>query len=425
MSERLPIIAVTGTKGKTTVVSVIDVILQKLGNHTLRVDTKGHYINGEKRSTLQDSLDTWGLVPSVAPGRYLYETKASMFNSNGAAILESSLGSSTLSGMGYARHSVGVFLNVFEDHIGSTERIKSQQDILKAKSFIFERIRIDGWAVVNADDKHTVTALKKINPKYNISIIPFGINFKYFNAKKHLEDGGLLVTVKNKYVVLKTKTSESKIASLENIPWTFNGNFEPSVYNLMAAMSAVIANNNGNVPKGIQKATEAVRLDPNEGRLIVYKNEKNVTIVADFAHEKKSLIEIAKLARSLKAKNSKVLGVVRLAYDRTDELIEDTGKAIANEYDTLIVYDKIDGHFRKPKEKLHGKFTQTTGRISEIFASAIRSKNSNCERIIREDYALKRASEIAKSGDVVIHIVNDDIARSNEFIKKYFNAELV
>ena len=126
------VVAVTGTKGKTTVVTVLAEVLRALTKKdTIHVTTTGHFVNGERRSTLDESLATWGLVPSVCPGRYLYESLS--FKERGVAVLESSLGSSSINGMGYSWHEVGIFLNVFKDHIGNSSRIKSQADILKAK----------------------------------------------------------------------------------------------------------------------------------------------------------------------------------------------------------------------------------------------------------------------------------------------------
>jgi hypothetical protein len=72
-AKRVPRVSVTGTKGKTTTVSVIAEVLQKLNHNVLKVDTTGHFINGKRKSDLESSKALWGLVPSVSPGRYLYE----------------------------------------------------------------------------------------------------------------------------------------------------------------------------------------------------------------------------------------------------------------------------------------------------------------------------------------------------------------
>jgi cyanophycin synthetase len=219
----IPIICVTGTKGKTTTVAIIHDILRALGKNTLKVDTTGHFINGQRRSTLDDSKETWRLVPSVCPGRYLWEFHADPnLRNNGVAILESSLGSSSLSGMGYSYHDVGVFLNVFEDHLGSSERIKSRADIAEAKEFIFKRLtKNNGYAVFNADDKLVCEQLKKLpgDIKCDHILIPCGIDFSHFDLKQHLDTGGVVITMNEKNeIIMRSSQQNIIIANLKNIP---------------------------------------------------------------------------------------------------------------------------------------------------------------------------------------------------------------
>lgn len=69
-------VVITGTKGKTTVSYIVDQALLHLNKNTIRVDTTGHFVNGERKSTLEESKEIWGLVPTVCPGRFLWELKA-------------------------------------------------------------------------------------------------------------------------------------------------------------------------------------------------------------------------------------------------------------------------------------------------------------------------------------------------------------
>lgn len=422
----VPIISVTGTKGKTTTVAVIDDVLRKLHKNTLKVDTTGHFVNGERKSTLEDSKKVWRLVPSVAPGRYLWEFFAHPeLVEGGVAVLECSLGSSSMRGMAYGYHTVGVFLNVFEDHIGSSARINSKDDIAVAKSFIFSKLTRGGYAVFNADDEYVTKTLRVI-PEYDepIQLLPCGITFEHFDIQTHLSAGGVALTVNAEHhVVLRTNEGDTSLVDLRNIPWTFNGTFAPSVWNILSAVGALYAFYQGDLPDGFKEIVESVRLDPYGGRLTLLRNENNVTILADYAHEKVSLSLVGELARTQTANDGNVIGVVRLAHDRSDELMQETGRAIASHYDTFVVYDKIDGHFRKARYA--ARFPQIVGRTSEIFANAIQSVNPQTERILREDEAIARAAEIAKPGDVVVVIVNDDIERSINFIKDSFKAEFV
>ena len=117
------------------------------------------------------------------------------------------------------------------------------------------------------------------------------------------------------------------------------------------------------------------------------------------------------------------MGVFRLAYDRPDSLVAETAEVIASSYDAVVIYDKIDGFWRQAKKT--SSFPQIVGRTSQVMYDAAVEVNSNTTRIIREDEAIEYAAKIAKPGDIVIVIVNDDIARSLEFIKQSFNAELI
>lgn len=421
----IPIISVTGTKGKTTTVAVIADVLRALEHNVLKVDTTGHFVNGERRSTLEDSKKTWRLVPSVCPGRYLWEFHANReLTENGVAVLECALGSSSTSGLGYRFHSVGVFLNVFEDHIGSSDRIQSRADIVTAKQFVFSRlIRQDGYAIFNADDEYVTGALTEL--PVGTTLVPVGLTFEAFDIDSHLKDGGVALTIDaDKQIVLRTKTKDTVIADLRLIPWTFDGQFVPSIWNLLSAAGALYGFYKGSLPAGFREALEAVRLDPYGGRLTLLRSSAGVTVLADYAHEKVSLALVARLARTRIGPNGRVIGVVRLAHDRTDELIQDTGKTIASEYDELIVYDKIDGVLRKATAR-GSRFKEIEGRTSKIFTTAIASVNPHVTRIVREDEALAYAAQAAQPGDVVVAIVNDDIERSIGFIKAMFKAEFV
>ncbi|MEK7603141.1 MAG: Mur ligase family protein [Patescibacteria group bacterium] len=425
-TDNLPIVAVTGTKGKTTVVKVLAQVLRGLGKNVMHVDTTGHFVNGVRRSTLDDSKRIWSLVPSVGPGRYLYEFfQNPQLLEDGIAVLESSLGSSNLSGMGYRSHKVGVFLNVFEDHMGSSDRLKTQQDIADAKQFIFERLDDEGFAIVNADDKLVVGKLAVIPEDVSYRIIACGLNFSAISQHEVLKQGGWVVTIENDQVIVKHAKSKKALLNVKDVIWTFNGKFLPSVYNLLFVVGASLGAFDGDLPLNFIPALKNSRLDPNDGRLVVFRSEKGVKIIADYAHEKQSLSQVGDLAKTLVTNNGRVIGVIRFAHDRTNEILQVTAKEIVKHFDSFIVYDKIDGHFREAKKIRNKRFTQKVGYISQVVYDALKLKTDNVERILREDKALERAAEIAQPGDVVVHIVNDDIERSMEFIKTAFGAKLI
>ncbi|MDK2899326.1 MAG: UDP-N-acetylmuramoyl-L-alanyl-D-glutamate--2,6-diaminopimelate ligase [Patescibacteria group bacterium] len=424
-------ITITGTKGKTTVSSILALVLGCSENTVLNVNTVGVYVNGNLIVDRVTSQLIWGIVPTIAPGRFLYllhdmdisANKDRNFEGvNGVAILEASLGCSTLSGLGYNSHDVGIFINVFEDHLGSRSDLNTRDDIGKSKSFVFSRIKRGGYAVFNADDDVVCANLCKC--KKGVNLIPFGVNFDYFDIEKHLRNNGVALTIKDQDVILMHGTGIEKLFCFSDITWMFNGLFLPSIYNLLAIVGALIGYNDGFISTELINAVCNSKLDPYGGRLTILESDNGVKLITDYAHEKVSLSEIAKLANKLTDANGRVIGVIRLAYDRTDELIIETGEVIATFYDDIIVYDKIDGYFRKAQQKV-GRFKQVEGRTSEMLFNAIVKTNKNVTRVVREDEAIMFANKIAKPGDVVVIIVNDNIDRSIGFIKDIFKAKFV
>lgn len=418
----MEIITITGTKGKTTVTRALAHIIHESGRNTLRVDTDGHYINEKQKSDLNFSKEIFNTVPPVSPGKYLIEMKN--YLPNFTAILEASLGSSASPGIGYSSHKVGIFTNVYEDHIGVTGRLKNKRDIAQAKRFIFKRIGDNGYAVFNADDRYVCGELKYIPKVRNVNLIPFGYDFKYFDLKKHLKKGGVAITEKDGYIVLISKGNERKILKTADISWTFMGFYKSSILNIMAIVGGLYGCKNGRISSSLIKTLKKYKLDQDGGRLTLLEGRNNIKVIVDFAHEKFSLREIGKLGK--KMAKGKTIGVLRLAPDRTDKMIYETGQFIANNFSDIIIYDKIDGIVRDKYIGKLQKIKRYVGDVSSIFYEGVKNKKrfGILERIIVEEEAVIRASELAKPGDVVIVICGDDHKRTIGYVKKYFNAKL-
>ncbi len=420
----MKIISVTGTKGKTTVVRALDFVLAKSGIRTLRVDTDGHYINGKQKSTLEESKKLFMLVPTVCPGKYLLDARK--MYPDFTAVFETAIGSSASAGLGYGLHQIGIFTNILEDHLKASKRLQTRMDLAKAKRFIFNRIDVDGTVVFNADDKYVCSQIGAV-PKFRkpVYFLPAGFDFKYFDLKKHLKSGGEYVTVEDGWVVVKNDKKTNKIIAVDEIVWTFNGAFRPSIFNLMFIIGGIYVHNGGRVTDKNKKYLKQYRFDKFGGRLTLLENRKGVKILVDYAHEKFSLEEVAKLGKAIA--KEKVMGVVRLAPDRQDEVIYETGEYIANKYDDLIVYDKIDGVVRKEYKGRKSFFNRKIGEVSKIFYKGIKEnkKTGQVERIIREDLAIKRASKISKEGDLVVVICGDDHKRTVKLVQKYFKAKFI
>ncbi len=403
------IISVTGTKGKTTVVRLLDSAYRTTKRPTLLVDTHGHYLDGKRKSTLKDGVKLYDLVPSVCPGRFLYELKD---KNNSVAILEMSIGSSALPGMGYRAHDIGVLTNIFEDHIGS--RLKSRRALAREKGRLFARVKLDGALVFNADDVLVVEQLKKVKSETerNLTLIPVGLDFSAFDLDDHLSRGGKAITWKDHKVLVLTKEGQTKLFETNKISWIFEGYYLPSVYNLLFAVACIfVEQGQKRIPKLMQEALINYSADEKkEGRLLRYKyKKKNVDIIVDYAHEKFSLKAIGNLASHISKR--KTIGVIRFAVDRTDKQLRNYSREIANVFDTVVVYDKVDGVTRQPLKDLRKKWHRDVGEVSAIVFDEIKkhtSKQNSVYRVIPENKALEKALSLSEEGDVIVHIFGND-----------------
>lgn len=423
------IVLITGTKGKTTVSCLLDSILLRLNTNkeTIRVSTEGLFLNNKQRSTSESSYNIYGFAPTVCPGRYLFNL--SSFSQerldNTVAILETSLGSGNACGTGVGYCDIGIWTNVFEDHLGSSEKTETREGIAELKSVVFSQIKEGGYAIFNACDKLICSKVEKINKK--AIIIPCYDETKevFYDLKKHLKNGGMALVLQGTRIVKKTQNSEQIIYDTSQSPLTFDGQFKPSMLNLLLVFGAIYAIHDGHFPKGLKDVVDCVRFDPYGGRLTLLKAKKGTTIIADYAHEVESLQSVGELAKSIAERNGgKTIAVIRLPYDRTDKQISKTGRNISKSFDKFIIYDKIDGYWRKAnKHNRNPRFVQKAGRIAKLLGIAISKHNKDTKVIIREDKAIEFASKNAQENDVVVIIVNDNIHRSIDWIREKFDAK--
>ncbi|MCX6728316.1 MAG: Mur ligase family protein [Candidatus Saccharibacteria bacterium] len=404
IKSNYPIITVTGTKGKTSVARMLDFALGKNFEQVLRVDTDGAYINGSLIFSDDESRDRWGYTPTNCPGRFL----ALISDKSNISILESTVFSSK-TGLGYKAHDIGIFTNVFEDHLGGTKMLKTVEDIAKHKSFVLKSIKKGGTAIYNGDDDLVVSQLSVIKP---------GVNRIAVTKKRTQNSDGAVcyISEKNLEIIVSGKTVLKLV--LNDFHW-LQINHGPSLYNFAFVVSALFS------LLSKEKFNSSINLlsdytyDPAGGRMVQLKIADGPRVILDFAHEKQSLIEIAKYARSLVGNDNSVVGVVRLAPSRTAELIDDTAKSIVPSFDKFIVYDMVDGFLRKAGVvKGFANKKEEVGYISKLFYGFLHKYGAkSVKRIIREDEAIAAAISDAKQNDVVIYIVSGDSRRSFEFLK--------
>lgn len=408
------IVAVTGTKGKTSLIRLLEFALLGLHENVLRVDTSGAYYNQKLCFSDDESRQIWGYAVTNAPGRFL----AIKGKEPGIALLECTLFSAH-TGLAYKAHDIGVFTNVYEDHIGSFASIRTKQDIANMKGFVFSRTKADGTVIYNADDEHVTTQLSKVpSGAKRIAVSMQGHSAPEADYNIHYLDGDVIITDATSKILQRIDATK--------MPWFEAGYLPIASLTLFAFAVLFVVCDEETFTKavGLLKKYE---FDPEGGRMVKVRLRNGALAILDYAHEKVSLHEVSQYAKTLVAPNGKVIGVLRLAPSRTEELINDTATHIYNDYDEFVIYDKVDGHLRQPKKiKGYKSKQEETGKVAELFEKALLAAGaSRVHKVIREDKALEEAVNLSCKGDVIVYIVGDDSARSRQFIQQFQSKEEV
>lgn len=417
------IVSITGTKGKTSTAQMLDAVLRSMNSEVLRVDTAGHYVNGERRSTLDDSKRVWGLLPTRVPGRYLWEyAKGGQLSQDGFAVLESSIGCAE-SGLGYKQHYVGVFLNVFDDHLGSRPRLQTRQDIAREKaSIVFDNVAANGFVVFNADDPLVVEQYKIFQKKRpDVTGVLVSASEPLIEPQEHVAGGGVSLIRQGRDVVLYDRESKRQvICDLNMIAPTFQGAYKPAIYNVLFTTGAVYALHGGYIPEDYRAAVENFRFAETSGRMTRLYMQNGAELLVDYAHESVSLSALSELAHSLRKPNGKLIGVVRLGYRKEGEsLVKKASEIIGKNFDEVIVYDKFD---YDGVDKDNAIKLQQAKEASRVLIEVLKSHSVPVCYIAREQHAIAAVNDSIGPDDLGVIIVNDNPEQSLYWIKQCLGA---
>jgi len=392
------IVCVTGTKGKTTTSRLISNIVKTKYKNVLLTDTHGCYLNLEKVIGNSDSKKIWGIkYPTVCPGRFLYLLKD---KKNSIAVLESSIGSAHTKGSGYGLHDVGVLTNSFEDHMGRSF-IKTKKDILNSKTLIaFGSNKKGSHIVFNYEGDISTSIVERYRKEKELHVT--AVTLKQKNVPKLSKLGyGIIYTNSDGYIYhLSTENTERRIIATKDVPMSFRGTFEPSIYSSMLAIGACI-DMPGMSLKNIASGLTSFKDKSVEARMNMYYSKKEgVHVIFDFAHEIRSLTAVANFSNY--QKKGKSIGVFALPLDRKDAQIIDYAKKMKNLFDITIIYDisdsKINDHNMAEGRKC--------GDVSNMIFDILNKKNSNKHKVIKitsEIEAFSKAVELSEKGDIITH----------------------
>lgn len=369
----IPIVAITGTNGKTTTTRLIRHTLAAMGLNVGMTCTSGIYVGNE---CIQKG-DTTG---PVSAGIILSHKKVE------AAVLETARGGIVRKGLGYDLADVGVLVNISDDHLG-LDGINTLEELADTKALVLEAVKADGYAVVNADDGMTPYILNRLKSK----VIMFGRTASNPLLKKHCKSPeSIAVYVRDNFVWMMKNGRKEPVICLEDIPITFNGLVECNIENSLAAISALIGLK---VPmeiikQGMSSFRPDIELNP--GRFNIFEMGA-YRVMVDYSHNIAGYSAVIKFIQKVKAK--RLVGIIGMPGDRKDSNIREVGSLCAKAFDRIYVKEDID---------LRGRKNGEVAALLEGSILAAGAKKENLEVVLNETAALEKAMLDAQPGDLII-----------------------
>ncbi|NHZ40730.1 cyanophycin synthetase [Massilia aquatica] len=314
---RIPVVAVTGTNGKTTTVRLIAHLLTAGGLRTGMTNTDGVYIEGRRI----DSGDCSG--PRSARNVLLHPDVD-------AAVFETARGGLLREGLAFDRCQVAVVTNIGAgDHLG-LNYITTVEDLAVLKRVIVQNVADSGVAVLNANDPAVVGMANNCRG----SVTFFTADCGHPVMSTHRAQGQRVVYVDGATLVAAQGKIEHRIA-LAEVPITRGGSIGFQVDNVMASVAAAwaVGTSWDDIRTGL--ASFANESDNAPGRFNVF-NYRGATVIADYGHNPDAILALVGAVESMPAKRRSV--VISGAGDRRDEDIRQQTEILGAAFDDVLLY---------------------------------------------------------------------------------------
>jgi cyanophycin synthetase len=378
---RIPLVALTGTNGKTTTARMVAHILKMNGERVGLTTTDGIYIDGQ--------LYMKGDMTGPWSARVVLKDPTV-----DSAVLETARGGILREGLGFDRCDVGAVLNVTSDHLG-LRGVETIEQLAEIKRLIVEVVRDDGASVLNADDELTVRMAEKAEGKIVYFSMHGGESASDL-VKQHIADGGTAVVlqpgVRGEMLAIYDDEQYIPLLWTHLIPATLEGKARHNVANALAAAAICYARGVSveNIRQGLRTFATSFYLTP--GRLNVF-DEHPFRVIVDYAHNPAAVEALSDLVQRLRPNYRRVLGVVAAPGDRRDQDIREVGAIAGRTFDLLVLKEDNDRRGRKQ------------GTIAALLHDAAREAGMRPDRMITvldELEAVRHALSLAEPDDLVV-----------------------
>ncbi|OUR91559.1 cyanophycin synthetase [Flavobacteriales bacterium 34_180_T64] len=388
----IPIIAISGTNGKTTTTRLIAHIAKMKGYRVGYTTSDGVYI--------QNRLLMTGDCTGPASAEFVLKDPTVNF-----AVLECARGGLLRAGLGFSKCDVAVVTNVAADHLG-LKGIHTIEQLAKVKGVVPETVLPDGYAILNADDDLVYDMRRTVD--CNVALFSMDENNPRIKALQRLN--GITAIYENGYVTICRGEWKMRLMKAENIPLTYGGKAKFMIQNVLAAVLA--AHVQGISIEDMKAALETFIPSASQtpGRLNLFKFN-DFTILLDYAHNPAGMRALQNFIEELDA--TVVVGIIAGIGDRRVEDNNEMGSIAAEMFDEIII---------RQDKRLRGK---TEEELIKMLDDGIKMKDPKKKTTIipSEKEAIIYAVNNAVKGSLIV-LCSDVIPDALELVQQLKQDEL-
>jgi len=389
-SCRIPIVAITGTNGKTTTTRLMAHMVKNSGYKVGYTTSDGIYI--------QDNLIEKGDTSGPSSAEVVLKDPTVEF-----AVLETARGGILRSGLKFSHCDIGIITNIEEDHLGLSD-INTLEDLARVKAVVVNSVKRNGWAILNAEDKYCV----KIAEDLDCKVAYFSLSEQNNVIVEHCRKGGIAAVYENGYITIKNGNWKTRIEKAVNVPLTLNAKAKFMIANtLTATLAGYLSGFKADtIKKSLSTFIPSATQTP--GRMNIF-NFKKFKVLIDFAHNPHGYLGIESYLKSVDSPYK--IGIISGVGDRRDNDIRECGAIAARMFDHIII---------RQEKHLRGR---TEENIISLISEGIRSENADMtyEVIPKETDAIKHAINLARDGAFITalsDVVDNAIGIVQNFLDK-------
>jgi len=383
--SRIPIIAITGTNGKTTTTRLTAHIYRQTGKVVGFTATDGIYI----QEYLVEKGDNTG---PYSAGAILKDPTVEI------AILETARGGILRSGLAFDSCDAAIILNVAADHLG-IDGIDTIEQMARVKSVVAETVKADGYAILNADDPLVAAMAQQVSCK----VAYFSMNPDNPIILEHARRDGLAAVYENGYLSIIESKWTLRVEKAVKVPMTMGAMAPFMIANALASCLAAFAQGVDIevIRRGVRTFKPSAEQTP--GRMNLFDLGEYHALL-DYAHNPHGYKAVGDFVRNWEGSR---IGVVGGPGDRRNEDLLLLGNIAAQIFDYILIKEDEDPRGRKP------------GEVADLIAKGVYQENPQAvyEIILDETTAIDTGLDMAEANNLVV-IFPDKVNQAINLIKK-------